>query len=258
MRLEVSQRRAAGLLHVGIELVDQRRHRHARAVALGLVEHQPQVLAHPVDREAVVELAGDHGLAAVFHLPALGRALADDAQHGFHVEPGALAEGNGFRQALHQARDGDLVDHLRELAGAALAQQRDRARERHGHRLDALEHRRVAAAHDGERAVLRAGLAARDGRVDEVQAERLRRLRQFARHVGRGGGVVDEGGALLHAGEGAVVAQHHGAQVVVVADAAEHDVGAGRGFARGRCVAARARRIRRPTPATWRACGCRP
>ncbi len=75
-------------------------------------------------------------------------------------------EGDGFRQALYQAGDGDPVHHLRELATSlAFAQQRDCARERHGHGLDALERRGVAAAHLGERTVLRAGLAARDGRI---------------------------------------------------------------------------------------------
>ena len=70
------------------------------------------------------------------------------------------------------------------------------------------------------------------GRVDELQAALERRLGEFARHVGRGRGVVDEHRARLHAGEGAVVAEHDRAQVVVVADAAEDDVGAGRGLAR--------------------------
>src|SRR6218665_296843 len=65
------------LLHIGIELVDQRRHWQARAVAPGFVEHQAQVFAHPVDRKAEVELALQHGLAAVVQLPALCCAFAD-------------------------------------------------------------------------------------------------------------------------------------------------------------------------------------
>src|SRR6218665_2244105 len=65
------------LLHIGIELVDQRRHGQARAVAPGFVEHQAQVFAHPVDRKAEVELALQHGLAAVVQLPALCCAFAD-------------------------------------------------------------------------------------------------------------------------------------------------------------------------------------
>jgi hypothetical protein len=48
---------------------------------------------------------------------------------------------------------------------------------------------------------------------------------QLARHLGRGRGVVDEDGARRHAGQGTVRAQHDGPQVVVVADAGEHELG---------------------------------
>ena len=44
--------------------------------------------------------------------------------------------------------------------------------------------------------------------------------------------MVDEDRARRHAGERAVRAQHHAAQVVVVADAGEHDLGACDGFTR--------------------------
>src|SRR3546814_6525178 len=75
---------AAHLLDVGIELIDQGGDRHARAIAPRFGQHQTQVLAHPVHREAKVELIVDHGGAAVFHLPALGRTLAAYAQYLFH------------------------------------------------------------------------------------------------------------------------------------------------------------------------------
>ena len=79
---------------------------------------------------------------------------------------------------------------------------------------------------------------------------------EFARHIGRGGGVVDEDRAGLHAGEGAVRAQHHAAQVVVVADTAEHDLRACRGFARrGGGLAAE---FGGPGLRLWLPCGCRP
>src|SRR5262249_40950764 len=68
----------------------------------------------------------------------------------------------------------------------------------------------------------------------ELEAAFLRRGGKFARDLRRGGGVVDEDRALLHAGKGAVRAQGHLAQVVVVADAAHHELLALRGFARGR------------------------
>src|SRR5688572_26165114 len=56
---------AAALLHAGIELVDQRDYRHRRLPALALGHGDAEILAHPVDGEAVVELAGDHVLPAV-------------------------------------------------------------------------------------------------------------------------------------------------------------------------------------------------
>src|SRR3546814_2045920 len=71
-------------------------------------------------------------------------------------------------------------------------------------------------------AVLGAGLAAGDGGVDEGDAPLLAGGGQLARHLGRGGGVVDENAARGHAGEGPLLAQHHAAQVVVVADAGKH------------------------------------
>ena len=98
--------------------------------------------------------------------------------------------------------------------------------------LDAVEDRLFAAAHDGEHAVLRAGLAAGDRRVDEVQSGLACGLMKFARDVGRGGRVVDEEAAGGHAGESAVRPEDDAAQVGIVADAAEDDLRPGGGFAR--------------------------
>ncbi|MPM46955.1 hypothetical protein SDC9_93662 [bioreactor metagenome] len=215
---------ATRLLHIAIELVHQRRHRHARAVALGFVQHQAQILAHPVHREAEIELALDHGLATVFHLPALGGALADHVQHREHVQIGLLAERDGFGQPLHQASDADLVDHLGELARATVANAGEGARERHGDRFDGVECGLVTATHHRELAVLRASLAAGDWGVDERKALLFCLGIQLARHLGGRRGVVGKDRAFFHSGECAILAQHHRAQVVVIAHAAEHDV----------------------------------
>src|SRR3546814_13580867 len=56
---------AATLLHLSVKLIDQGRHRQARAVGLRLFEADTQVLAHPVDGEAELALAVHHGVAAV-------------------------------------------------------------------------------------------------------------------------------------------------------------------------------------------------
>src|SRR5256885_12554624 len=66
---------AAPALHMVIELIDQRRHRQQRAVAVGLGQADAEVLPHPVHGEAEVELAVQHGVTAVFHLPALRGTL---------------------------------------------------------------------------------------------------------------------------------------------------------------------------------------
>ena len=128
-------------------------------------------------------------------------------------------------EALDEAGDADLVDHLGQLAGAGRAEPLAHPRvgavdDRLGRGIGVL----VAAAHHGEHAVLGAGLAARHRRVDEVEAA-LRGCRvEFARHFRGCGGVVDEDGALLHAGKRAVGAERHRAQVVVIADAAHHEI----------------------------------
>ena len=109
---------ATETLHLGIELVDQRRHRQVGAVLARFAEGDRQVLAHPVDREAEVVFGGVHGLVAVLHLPGLRRAFGDDRDHRLDVEAGLLAEVDRFREALHQPGDADLVDHLGELARA--------------------------------------------------------------------------------------------------------------------------------------------
>src|SRR5690242_10081214 len=72
---------AAHLLHLGVIGVDECGDVHFRPVALGLVHDDGEVLAHPVHREAEIELALVHGLPAVVHLPGLGRTLADGLHH---------------------------------------------------------------------------------------------------------------------------------------------------------------------------------
>jgi hypothetical protein len=151
----------------------------------------------------------------------------------------AQAKGNGFGQALDQARNADLVDHLGQLAAAAGAHIGKGAREGISHRCHLVEYLLIAAAHHGELAVDRTGLTARYRGIHEVQAALAAFGIQLARHLGRGRGVIDKDGARLHAGKGAVVAQHNRAQVVVVAHAAKDHACALDGFAgRGRMAAA--------------------
>src|SRR5262245_35153639 len=59
---------AAHRLNVGVEIVNHGDEVELDAVAFRLLEHERQILAHPIDREAEVETALDHGFPSVFHL----------------------------------------------------------------------------------------------------------------------------------------------------------------------------------------------
>ena len=78
------------------------------------------------------------------------------------------------------------------------AHQRDCARVGGQHRLGRGEWSGVAADHDRELAVLRAGLAARNRRVEKADAARLCRGVDLARDARRRRRVVDEDRAGLH------------------------------------------------------------
>src|SRR3979490_1574289 len=107
---------AAALLYTGVELVDQGDQRHLRLVALALGKTDAEILAHPVDGEAELELALDHGLPAIVHLPALRRPLGDGADRLFHVDAGLLAEIDRLGEALDDAGDAHLGPHLGDAA----------------------------------------------------------------------------------------------------------------------------------------------
>ena len=217
-----------------VELVDGGGHRQARAVALGLGKADGEVLAHPVHGETEVELVIDHGLAAIVHLPGPRRALGNDLQHERHVEARLEAHVQRLGQPLQQAGYRDLVHHLGELPVAGRAQQRHRAPVAGHRRAGALEGLAVTAAHNGEDAVLRPGLAAGDRRIDAGDAAFSAFRVKLARKVGGSGGVVHIHRARPDAGEDAVIAVNDAAHVIVVADAGEHDVRAFRRLA-GRC-----------------------
>jgi hypothetical protein len=99
-------------------------------------------------------------------------------------------------------------------------------RPRGGNRLVA------AAAHDRERAAFRAGLAAGDRCVDTQDFLVAAFHRDLAGDAGRNRGVVDQHRAGAQAGKGALRAEHHIGQVIVVAHAGDHRVGALGGFGR--------------------------
>jgi hypothetical protein len=102
------------------------------------------------------------------------------------------------------------------------------------HRLGAGVGVFLAAAHHGEHAVLRAGLSARDRRVDEAEPELAAAACEFARDLGGGRGVVDEDPRPSPCRrKRRPFPRGDGAQVVVVADAGEDEVLSLRRPARG-------------------------
>ena len=100
--------------------------------------------------ETEIELAGHHGFPAVVHLPGLGRSLADHLNHPLRIQVGPAGKIEGFRKALDQSGDGDLVDHLGQLAASGAAHEFDRPREAADQRFGPLERFGIAAHHDGQ------------------------------------------------------------------------------------------------------------
>ena len=117
-----------------------------------------------------------------------------------------MREVDRLGQALHQPGNADLVHHLGELARARRAEQLHRAGVAADHRLGLGEGFGIAADHHGEHAVLRAGLAAGDGRIEKMRAAAGGGIVKLAGDVGRGGGVVDEHRAGFQAVERALLA----------------------------------------------------
>ncbi len=150
---------------------------------------------------------------------------------GFHVEARALREVDALGQPLQHPDDADLVDHLRELAGAGRTHVRYRAGIGGDDRLRRREGGLVAADHHGELARLRPGLPARDRRIEEMRAAFERRRVKLPRDGGRGRGVVDEDRARLQGMERAAQPGRDRAQIIIVADAGEDEV---RAVRRGR------------------------
>ena len=124
------------------------------------------------------------------------------------------------------------------------------------HRLGAVEVGRLAADHDRELAVLGAGLAAGDRRVEEVAAPCPSPPRAISRATSAEAVVWSTKMAPLPCRRRRRRRPDDAAHVVVVADAGEDDLGAlGRlGRRRGGLAAMR----RDPVLAPWPRCGCRP
>ena len=95
---------AAHAFDLGVELIDERRHRQLRAVRARLGQGDAQILAHPFDRKAEIEFALRHRRRAVLHLPALRRAFGDHIDDGERIEARALGEMQALGEAFDDTR----------------------------------------------------------------------------------------------------------------------------------------------------------
>ena len=142
---------------------------------------------------------------------------------------------DAFGQALNQARDADLVDHLGQLAAADRAHQTDHAGIGVDDGAGLFEGCLIAADHDRQNAVLGTGLAAGHRRIEKTAALGGAGSCEFPGHFSGCRGVVDQDGAILDAVQNAVRAKRDRAQVVIIAHAGEDEIGALGSFRR--CVA---------------------
>ena len=160
--------------------------------------------------------------------------LGDHVHNRFGVKPGFHGEMQRFGEALHNARDTNLVHHFGKLACARRAQQLHGLRVSLHHRLGFIERCLVTTAHHGQHAVHGPRFTARDRCINERETCFLCRDRHGARAIGRGCGVVNKNGAFLHGCKSTLFAHTDFSDILVRAHTGKNDVrvcgGTGRGW----------------------------
>ena len=160
------------MLHIGIKLIDDRGNWQGRANGTRLFEREAQILAHPVNGKAKVELVLGHRGPAIVHLPALRRAARYCFIDFFNVKFRRLRETHRFGQRLDDTRKGDLVAHFGDLSGAGAAHM-DHAFGIGGQDRAGSIHRARAAAADGSSKWITSELARADVAVLRSQADAI-------------------------------------------------------------------------------------
>ena len=200
-----------------------------RASSIAIAE----ILAHPVDGETVVELSLRHRLPAVVHLPRTGRAFGDRLHHLWDVEARLLRKMDAFGEALNEpAMQIWLTILVSWPAPGAPISVTMRAKAS----ITGSAFAKVSAS--PPTMTVSTPFCA-PAEPPETGASRKPKpfpwlLHEFAGNVCRCRRVVDEDGALAHALEGAALAERHRAQIIVVADAGEDEIGALGGLGRRR------------------------
>ena len=82
---------------LGIKLVDERGDRKPSLQPARFLQAHAKVLAHPLHREAKLELAAAHRRTTIVHLPALRGAFADYVHHTLHIEAYSNPPANYYR-----------------------------------------------------------------------------------------------------------------------------------------------------------------
>ncbi len=124
-------------------------------------------------------------------------------------------------QALDHPGDGDLIDHLGQLARSGRPHMLDRLGIGLERRFRLGQSPGVAARHDAELAVLGARLAARHRGVDEAPPLPFGQRRHLARHLRRRRRVINDHSAFSQMRQ---PLGHDGAHVVVIADAQDEQI----------------------------------
>jgi hypothetical protein len=132
---------------------------------------QVQILLVQLDAKARLECALDHALAMHFENAAGRETTHQRLAHTRRVGTGLGGEQQRFGHGFDVQRDDDLVGHLRGLAVAIAADERDVLAHRLEQRLHALEGGFITADHDRQRGVLRADLATGHWRVEVSAAD---------------------------------------------------------------------------------------
>src|SRR5450830_1187659 len=213
---------------VGLESLQDLHHgsgepyRHAESV--GGVERVREVFYVELNAETRIEVAVQDHRDLRVHDGRTGESAFDGIEHSFGVHAGLGGKHEGFRYGRDVECDDYLVREFGDVAAADLADQDDGGAHLLEDRFDCLEYFRVAADHDGQRALNGLGLAAGNRRVDHGDALFLDSRIDFLGGAGGDRTHVYEDGAFLRAFDDAVLPKNSFSYVGRVGEHRDDDI----------------------------------
>ena len=166
----------------GHQLGDERAERHHDTGLAGRGGDDAEVLVVQVDPESRIERPVEHVLLLLVQHLRAGQPAAEHLERGLGVDAVRLEEDDGLGERLDVGGDDQLVGRLDGLARSRSGRRARRScRPRRGSGLAASKSSAVAADHDRQRGVDRAGLAAGDRGVEEPEALRRGLLGELGR-----------------------------------------------------------------------------